>query len=537
MTFNLIAAAWLPVRRASGARATIRPADVTDGFDDDPILALDFARADWNAALTEWLIGLYFLTMAPADETAWAAHFVEPPAPETLVAALAPLTPWFELDGDGPCAFQDHDTLEDNKKPKPLSALLIDAPGEQTTENNADLFIKRGGAETLSLADAAAALVTLQTYAPAGGAGHRTSMRGGGPLTTLVAPLRKGRRGTTLWDRVWANVPDADPEAPDNPRDALPWLGPTLTSEKGAHPVTPEARHPALAFFACPRRIRLVFGEDGGARVATGFRTRNYGANYTYWRHPLSPYYSNKATGEVLPLHPHAGLSTYRDWTAWWGLGKGRAPAESSRLWPDRRDAAEDHVDRTLIEAFGFDMDNMKARQWLEARLPWVPGVEADAHDRALRATVLALTNAADEAARALRRYAKLALYGVRDGSGYRLDDVPVDALPEPFDRFWLETQQDFEALLERAIKQAADGAPDTELRRKWLKTLCRHALRIFDDTVDLDGLTDAEPRRLLYARDRLHFALADHPKAPVLKALGITASPRATKAEPEETI
>ncbi|WP_239500552.1 type I-E CRISPR-associated protein Cse1/CasA, partial [Streptococcus pneumoniae] len=65
----------------------------------------------------------------------------------------------------------------------------------------------------------------LQTYAPSGGAGHRTSLRGGGPLTTLLAPARKGRAVATLWDRVWTNVPDADPDAgAADPARIFPWL-------------------------------------------------------------------------------------------------------------------------------------------------------------------------------------------------------------------------------------------------------------------------------------------------------------------------
>ncbi len=528
MTFNLLTTPWLEARRASGAHLTIRPSDLTDGFADDPILALDFPRPDWNAALTEWLIGLYFLTLAPENEFAWGERFRDPPPPEMLAAALAPLAPWFALDGDGPRAFQDHDTLG-NAELKPLSGLLIEAPGEQTTKNNADLFVKRGGAATLTLPEAAAALITLQTYAPAGGAGHRTSMRGGGPLTTLLAPLRRDRKTATLWDRVWANVPEADPTAPDDPREALPWLSPTITSEKGTHPVMPDDRHPALAFFACPRRIRLMFEEIGGTRVATAFRTLNYGANYLAWEHPLSPYRTDKAAGK-LPLHPHAGASDYGDWVAWWGFNG--APAQSSTLWRNRRGHTGGNVARTPVEAFGFDMDNMKARQWLDARLPWVP-----AHEGELKDAVTRLIGGADVAARAVRMACKVARYGQRNGNGYRLpDNLPVDALPEPADRLWLETQQDFETLMDALNDLLDDGPkPTAELRRQWLNTLRRHALRIFDETVDLDGLTDVEPRRLLYARSQLSFALSDHPKGPVLKALGIQATPRKPKSDSEE--
>lgn len=524
MTFNLITTPWIAVRRASGAGAVVRPQDVTDDLDTDPILALDFPRPDWNAAITEWLIGLAFLALPPEDAHDWADLFHAPSSPNALGAAFAPLIPYFNLDGDGPRAFQDFETLG-NAEAKPLSGLLIDAPGENTLKNNADLFVKRGGAQTLGLSHAAAALITLQTYAPSGGAGHRTSLRGGGPLTTLLAPVRTDAKTATLWDRIWANVPEADPSAPADPAKALPWLASTLTSERDAGPVTPEGRHPALAFFACPRRIRLIFEDPGEGVVATGYRTLNYGANYLSWLHPLSPYREDKSSGK-LPLHPNAGASDYGDWLAWWGFNG--APAQSSTFWAERLDQTGGRVSRTQVEAFGYDMDNMKARQWLETRLPWV-----DAHEGELRNAVKLLIAGSDESARALRRAVKTALFGQRQDDGYRLpENLPMDALPEPGDRFWLETQGPFEALLDRLIPRLQDGtrSPTAEFRRDWLGVLHARALAIFDDTVDLDGLTNAEPRRLLYARGQLQFAFADHPKATVRKALDLSATVKPNK-------
>ena len=90
----------------------------------------------------------------------------------------------------------------------------------------------------------------------------------------------------------------------------------------------------------------------------------------------------------------------------------------------------------------------------------------------------------------------------------------------------WSETEPEFVACLDQLIVRLQDGADRTaDLRQAWLTTLRRKALQIFDETVDLDGLTDAEPRRLLWSRDKLQFELADHPKAPVLKALELESS------------
>ncbi len=546
MPFNLIRQHWLPVKHGSGRRERVRPADLASAFFDDPIVALDFPRPDWNAAVTEWLIGITFLALRPANDEAWAERFADPPAPDELSVAFAPFAFAFDLDGEGPRAFQDFDPL-DGAEPKPISGLLMDAPGENTLKNNADLFIKRGGADALGLPCAAAALITLQTYAPSGGAGHRTSLRGGGPLTTLVAPRRKGNVVDiqTLWDRVWANTPsvDFDAAAPDGRKGpsspdwakVFPWLAPTLTSQNERN-VTPEDATLALAFFACPRRIRLNFSISGvcaltgeAGPVATGLRTVNYGANYLAWTHPLSPYRQDKKSG-VLPLHPHAGASDYGDCAAWWGLEDD--PALVLKLWDSRRKRVGSLVGPEGVEAFGFDMDNMKARQWLEVRLPWAPVYGRDGRD--LRELLRQIIGASDRAAQALRYAAKIALYGQRQkAGGYRLPDtLPLNALPEPAEQLWRETDGPFRELVDKLIREVdGGGGPGaSDLKAQWLSQLRAHGLRLFAEAVDLDGLTDSNPHRLLWARDGLGKALSIAGPAAKVLQIAPSAAARAKK-------
>ena len=183
--FNLINAAWLPVRRRSGAVEYVSPWRVTDSIADDPFVAFAWPRADFNGAAHEFLIGLLSTAAAPKDDDEWEDWWQNPPAPEVLKQRFSTVAYAFDLDGPGPRFLQDLDPLEDAEN-KEIAALLIDAPGAQTLRNNADLFVKRGGVLALSRAAAAMALFTLSAYAPPGGAGHRTSLRGGGPMTTLI---------------------------------------------------------------------------------------------------------------------------------------------------------------------------------------------------------------------------------------------------------------------------------------------------------------------------------------------------------------
>src|SRR5690625_567290 len=291
MSLNLISDRWIPILARDGGRRMIAPWEIADPSLDH----LDWPRADLNIACLELLIGLVFLVDPPEDLEDWFEH--QEPDPERLRERLAEFQPAFNLLGDGPRFMQDLERIESAINPPDM--LFIDSAGGQTVRNNADLMVWRDRYPALSPAMAAMALYTLQAHAPSGGAGNRTSMRGGGPMVTLVQP------SDGLWALVWANVPYGRPATPDD----LPWMRKTRTSEK-AQQVLPEQSHPGEAFFGMPRRLRLV-EEDG---LIIGVMQRPYGTNYAGWDHPLTPYYRPKLTDDWLPRRPRAGLFGYRNW-------------------------------------------------------------------------------------------------------------------------------------------------------------------------------------------------------------------------------
>jgi len=565
---NLITDPWLPVRRLSGAKPNVRPCDIASAFDADPILALDFPRPDWNAAVTELLIGLLATVTAPDGTKAWTDTWAKPPSPEDLERRLAPLAFAFNLGGDGPRCFQDLDPL-DACEEKPITGLLIDAPGENAEKKNTDLFVKRAGATGLSLAHAAAALVTMQTYAPAGGQGNRTSMRGGGPLTTLPMPRRildlpPGRKSvvTTLWDLVWSSVPDRPrigqiPSARNDPAWALifPWLVATRTSE-GDRAVTLDDAHLLQQFFGLPRRLRLeVPTENDAAGYAVfAFRQKNFGVKYVGWVHSLSPHYADKKSG-LLPFHPQPGGVTYHDWLTWVEVPEKKEKTSQRAAcldaWGDRLDdikrrfgdgGAFDDIDpwQSSVLACGYDMDNMKARGWLEARIPYFDpplGADPNAWPQRFRTRATNLVAGADSAASQLRIAIKVALTGKlnRDGRYMADENLPRDAFSDVVERLWRETEKEFrEALAKLRGTDKAPGDPvdaDMSVRGDFLKALRRKALNLFDEIVGVD-LMDKEARRIVEARTRLLRAFNETGSVP--GALGIVteeASRRKTRA------
>jgi CRISPR system Cascade subunit CasA len=544
MPFNLITDPWLPVRRLNGPREWIAPAQITSDFKNNPILALDFPRPDWNAAVTELLIGLLAMVAPPFDTSDWAELWAEPLSPDELAEKLTGIAFAFNLDGDGPRCLQDIDPLADSDE-KPISALLIDAPGENAEKKNTDLFVKRAPAQGLCPAYAAAALVTLQTYAPAGGQGNRTSMRGGGPLTTLPLPRRKvaGQPApiTTLWDVVWASVPvlapkDQPPADPDDPDWSLvfPWLARTRTSD-GNKGTLPDDGHMLQQFFGMPRRIRLDFSASGddcctlegpaSETLVRSFRQKNYGVKYDGWTHTLSPHRADPKAG-LLPFHPQPGGATYRDWLTWVETPPEKTTQRAIVLdwWGERLKVLRAYKDygeefdaaetwQSSILACGFDMDNMKARAWLEARIPYFdppPDRNADDWSMHFRRLAALLVAGADEAAGTLRSQIKIALTGRPNREGrYRADEnLPRDAFAELIERFWRETEIDFSEAL-KALRGTPDD-PESSVRERFMLALRRKALLMFDDIASTDDLADQDARRIVEARATLQYAFND---------------------------
>ena len=499
---------WIPARRRSGEVEWIAPWQITDSLEDDPFVAVAAPRPDFTAALTEFLIGLVTTAAAPKDDGAWRKLDSQPPDPEALRETFGKISFAFDLDGDGRRFLQDYDADLPGDE-RPVSALLIDAPGDNALRRNTDIFVKRSGAPALSRAAAAMALFTLQSYAPSGGQGHRTSLRGGGPLTAIAAV------GDSLWGRIWPNVETQEQiearrvEAQtDKPEHIFPWLGATRVSDKTGRPTSPADAHPLQAYWGMPRRIRLIFSSaEGEACALTGredemlvrqMRTKNFGTNYEGWVHPLTPHYRQKPgkTPPLLPIHGQPGGISYRDWL---GLamskgGDGREPSACvHHLLREMSLSASQHW---RLSAFGYDMDNMKARGWVESEMPLFDLSDEDKSEQ-LRDLAHALVAAAEIAAFELTRAVKAALY-----------ETPKDA-PGDFtfiaERFWRDTEMAFfdslRSLADRLEAEPDDEDPAEPQRRTWPAVLSRSALDIFDEMAPTEGLENEAMKRLVGAR------------------------------------
>ncbi|TNC72038.1 type I-E CRISPR-associated protein Cse1/CasA [Rubellimicrobium roseum] len=483
MPLNLITEPWIPVRTTSGSQV-IRP----DQIAEVGILAPDWPRADLNIACLEMLVGLVALADPPSDAEDWEERQV--PDPARLRERLASLAPAFELDGEGPRFLQDLEPLAGDAIPPDM--LFIDSAGANAARNNADVLVRRDRYPALDLSLAAMALYTLQAFAPTGGAGNRTSMRGGGPLVTLVDP--SGAIGEdNLWDLVWANVPDGRPVGPEG----LPWMQPTRVSDRPGSETWPEQAPPALAFWGMPRRLRLVVDEG----QVIGVVQKPWGTNYAGWRHPLTPYYRKKAGAELLPQHPRAGAFGYRHWLGTLVARKGELRERAQAL--DDYEVRKPGDRHATVLVAGWAMDNMKPRDFTLSRQPFVT-----LPDAAMQ-MLLGMLEAAELFRQCLRSALKPVL-----AEGTALEATVED--------FFLQTQGAFD----HGLGQLQQGRAPGEVAARWRNDLMRVALKLFDDAA-LPGLADREPEdvaKIVTARSGLlaNFAGRIRPGRDAFTKLGL---------------
>lgn len=468
MPLNLITDSWIPAIR-DREQVTLRP----DQIAEEGVVRPDWPRPDLNLACLELLVGLLFLADPPRDDGDWHERY-QKPDPGRLHAALEPFAPYFELTGDGPRFLQDLERFEEQANEgavKSPDLLFIDSAGENTAKDNKDLMVKRGRYAALPLPLAAMALYTLQAFAPSGGPGYLTSMRGGGPLVTLVQPID----GDThpLWRLVWSNVPEPErsPLSAQCAAEALPWLRPTRRWKNGEI-VTPDMSHLAEAFFGMPRRLRLRFEEN----AVTGIVQEPHGTKYEKWRHPLSPYYRKKAGSEFLPCKAKPGKVSYRNWL---GLAFGQRSGT-------RAVAKSVHRYHTLAIAPAAEL---LVGGWAVKRGQAKP-MDFDLHiyptfrlDEEAESRIGKLVESASDAAlalgRAMTRVLSQSVAKKIDGnkpltkqeSGAR-KKIEGDAE----EVFFANTEAAFVAVTERIAK-----GNDNRIEENWLNTLRRNALALFD--------------------------------------------------------
>ena len=509
MAYNLMEEAWLHVEYGDGFRRWVAPWQIAEETGHGLPARFCSGRPDLDGAMIEFSIGLIQTVFCPARRQDWWNLWSNPPDAVMVKERLTvhDVKSCFELLGEGHCFMQDEDLLAD-ADPVHIEALLIDAAGAQTTKRNTDHFVKRGRVRGMCRRCAAQALFCLQSYAPSGGKGNRVSLRGGGPLTTIVV-------GGNLFETAILNTTEFPVPQRLSPQ-VLPWMGPARTSEKNTGCITtPDDVHPLQAFWGMPRRIRLNEADCEGAcevcgatgqRLIQDYRARPYGINYEGgWCHPLSPH--RIQNNVPISIHAQPGGIRYKSW-----LGAivpdnagSLVPARTVMRCSDRlisnniRPAGSSEF---RVSAFGYDMDNMKARCWYEGEFP-VHRVSEDIRD-AFECVSASLVFIADLGATSLRE----AIFSARDPEGHKTKSSNGEF--SQIGAFWSGTEADFYKMVNRARCRLSEGEAATDVFPDWLTVIRRSALQLFDSAADVVRLADhGNPRAVVKAREGLVKALS----------------------------
>ncbi|WP_318370149.1 type I-E CRISPR-associated protein Cse1/CasA [Enterobacter sp.] len=475
--FSLLTTPWLPVQFRDGTRGKLAPVNLAD----ENVVALTAPRADLQGAAWQFLLGLLQSTLASKDIEAWQDIWHEGLNPDAVRAGLEPLEHAFQFGPQTPSFMQDFSPLSGEYVS--IATLLPETPGAQAIKFNKDHFVKRGVTEKFCPHCAALALFALQLNAPAGGKGFRTGLRGGGPMTTLIElQTFRGETQPPLWRKLWLNVMPQESASLPLPQqydaDVFPWLAETRTSEQANAITTPSQVNALQAYWGMPRRIRLNFDRlSSGSCDLCGahseallseMTTKNYGVNYVGWVHPLTAHRRPiKEGGEIFSVKGQPGGLFWRDWLGLNANGTGENnheyPAKVVELFPSLR--LRDVT--TGLWAFGYDFDNMKARNWYEHHFPLLL---ASRHDR--DELISLLRQAAQSASRTLgllRSALKEAWFGAGAPVRGDLSFIDID--------FWQRTQTRFLAL----VKDIEEGQDSEKRLKAWQGEMFHFARNDFD--------------------------------------------------------
>ena len=571
---NLIDDEWIPVRRADGTCCKIAPYQVTEDIQNNhrQILAVAAPRPDFDGALTQFLIGLFQTAFSPVTEPKWR-QWQDPqsyPTSEFLEGLLKKYEEAFFLYRDGEekhhrIFMQEDLSSNERKKFHPISYLLIGAATFNTGELNIDLFTKRQREDedfVMCPHCAAAALYTMQTFAPEGGTGKFTSLRGGGPLTTIVL-------GDTLWSTICLNVlatDDFGKVAVDE--KTFPWLKlEQFPDEKTpSREIHSDDMNPAHVFWGMPRRIQLEFeerssaascavcGENDAEVICRRYYDRAGGlwykttkdnkqvSSWTTPPHPQTPHWVTSDT-QAAAVHPHPGRIGYGHWLGLvYSVSHGKTKFVPAKVIEQFKMLGQ--LDGRFW-AFGYSMKHMQARSWCDSTMP-ILNVDESIKDIfsaaaskmliAARRTSGLLLHAIiqatmlkpekrEETGEISWRWSKWLLNklkitppkktGAADENitfGDKLEDWVetniLSFLESVRSEFWSSTEPFFFHHLRDLRENVVEDPEKRSVLNSWGQRLRKDALRIFDDYSQTGAFDAVDPGRIALARTELSKAL-----------------------------
>ena len=212
-----------------------------------------------------------------------------------------------------------------------------------------------------------------------------------------------------------------------------------------------------------------------------------------------------------MPLHGQPGGIGFRHWT---GVvvsdeeGKSRGSRQPARILSYHKSSFDRRAISADLWAFGYDMDNMKARAWVDSRMPLL--LAAPERQEAFEALSKGYVSAAGEAFGYLRSMAKAAFYGEPSQTGGKLNwgyppHVPKDGTfyDTLANDYWRRGESGFFEHLRKAL-ECVDAAQEQVVAESWLSVLGQLVLQCFDAAVKSVENSDGRVKAVVFARAQL---------------------------------
>lgn len=519
MIYNLLHERWIPVLRQDNTREWIRPCDITSN-PSNPVIRIDSDRADFNGAYIQFLIALLQTCCAPdiednLIEMPWKDWYENPPSPEVLQDKFIIYVKAFNLNGEYPRFMQDQTAVGGLQWE--LYKILIDGFGASSH------FSKYDNVQGISYSTAAIALVSHQwntTNSLAGSKNqHRSSLRNGGFLTTILIPSQSttdnSQRLPTLWETLWMNIlpqnelnsycgnPDKD-----EVKNKFPWMGPTRISDKDGRDTFPDDEHPLTMYWATPRRVHLYFNGDTGVCSITPngeealvkhFDVKPDGFNYKDWIHPLTPIrYDDKN----FPIGFYKTSNNGVRYNHWLGLvqksqSKGAniiitSPAKIVEYYKTGR-FRKRTVPHCRIVGFGFSNDNAKIESYRYGEMPLIHVAEDVVED--FEQVVKKMIDSSTQVVYHLRDCCKalvgMKAYSEKEGrfqwnTNPQKSNKESGIIASAEISFWNNTEQPFYSFLSKIAEILHENDDVINgVKSEWLTILQKTALEIFDNLAE----------------------------------------------------
>ena len=362
---NIIHDSWIPVIRRNGDTDFVSPCEITTK-PRNPIIYLNFNRADFNATGYRLLISIYNTFFSPNTKKEWKELYHNPPNKKKILPNLK--SQFFELNGTGPRFLQDKRPNELQKIVN-VNKLLFETPGAKTIKEGKDFF-QKVNTHILCPSCATVALYLAQFSAIMAGMGYRTGITSGanGSLTTIIT-------GNTLWQTIWSNVIVRRKmyELGGNCKETIfPWLNDTIDSNSGAT-ISLNNQHPYYPLWEMPLRYYFIFEKFNTPCTICGLKknlmvknikTKNYGNCYVDPRHITSPYQyiTDKEISFLKPIdHPN-----YSDLVKYLFKSEKISPAEVVNNFMNNINDL--NPGPFGLWTFGYHMDKAKLFCWEENR-------------------------------------------------------------------------------------------------------------------------------------------------------------------------